>query len=172
MLGGYLGSYTGVLLASTAVPLWARSRLFLGPIFVCHRDRHRRGGRPGSRSSPPGCPRGHPTRVALGAVETVAMGAELAALAGQRAPPRRPRRRRCTRAGPGRLFRAAKWLVRAGFALRLRAGAAGRRAHDVASVMYLAAGLLFRFAWVEAGKASARDDEAVARMARARSAPA
>src|SRR3712207_8061149 len=32
--GGYLGSYTGVLLATTAVPLWARSRLFLGPIFV------------------------------------------------------------------------------------------------------------------------------------------
>ena len=31
---GYLGSYTGVLLASTAVPVWARSRLFLGPIFV------------------------------------------------------------------------------------------------------------------------------------------
>src|SRR5690606_27448765 len=32
--GGYLGSYTGVLLASTAVPVWARSRLLLGPIFV------------------------------------------------------------------------------------------------------------------------------------------
>ena len=35
LVGGYLGSYTGVLLACTAVPLWARSRLFLGPIFVC-----------------------------------------------------------------------------------------------------------------------------------------
>ena len=34
IVGGYLGSYTGVLLASTAVPVWARSRLFLGPIFV------------------------------------------------------------------------------------------------------------------------------------------
>ncbi len=32
--GSYLGSYTGVLLASTAVPVWARSRLFLGPIFI------------------------------------------------------------------------------------------------------------------------------------------
>ena len=30
----YLGSYTGVLLATTAVPLWARSRVFLGPIFI------------------------------------------------------------------------------------------------------------------------------------------
>ena len=43
VVGGYLGSYTGVLLASTAVPVWARSRLFLGPIFVSHRDRDRRG---------------------------------------------------------------------------------------------------------------------------------
>jgi formate-dependent nitrite reductase membrane component NrfD len=34
LVGGYLGSYTGVLLASTAVPVWARSRLFLGPIFM------------------------------------------------------------------------------------------------------------------------------------------
>jgi formate-dependent nitrite reductase membrane component NrfD len=34
LVGGYLGSYTGVLLASTAVPVWARSRLFLGPIFI------------------------------------------------------------------------------------------------------------------------------------------
>ena len=42
VVGGYLGSYTGVLLASTAVPVWARSRLFLGPIFVSHRRRHRR----------------------------------------------------------------------------------------------------------------------------------
>jgi hypothetical protein len=33
--GVYLGSYTGVLLAGTAVPAWHRSRAFLPPIFVC-----------------------------------------------------------------------------------------------------------------------------------------
>jgi hypothetical protein len=38
----------------------------------------------------------------------------------------------------------------------------------VASACYLAAGLGFRFAWVGAGRQSATDDEAVARMARAR----
>jgi hypothetical protein len=32
----------------------------------------------------------------------------------------------------------------------------------------MAAALCFRFAWVLAGRSSARDDEAVARMARAR----
>ncbi len=34
-LGTYFGSYTGVLLASTAVPVWSRSRTMLPPIFVC-----------------------------------------------------------------------------------------------------------------------------------------
>jgi hypothetical protein len=38
----------------------------------------------------------------------------------------------------------------------------------VASLCYLGAGLCFRYAWVGAGKTSARDDEAVARMARGR----
>ncbi len=33
-------------------------------------------------------------------------------------------------------------------------------------VLYLAGGLAFRIAWVEAGRASARDDEAVALTAR------
>jgi hypothetical protein len=40
--------------------------------------------------------------------------------------------------------------------------------HHLASCLYLGAGLAFRYAWVEAGKHSARDDEAVARMARRR----
>jgi formate-dependent nitrite reductase membrane component NrfD len=35
LVASYFGSYTGVLLASTAVPVWARSRLLLGPIFAC-----------------------------------------------------------------------------------------------------------------------------------------
>jgi hypothetical protein len=40
----------------------------------------------------------------------------------------------------------------------------------VASVLYLLGGLSFRFAWIEAGRQSAGDDEAVARMARVRAA--
>jgi hypothetical protein len=68
---------------------------------------------------------------------------------------------------PGLLFRAAKAATASGLALqaaRSRLGAS--RAQHAASVCYLAGGLAFRFAWVEAGKASARDDEAVARTAR------
>jgi hypothetical protein len=70
---------------------------------------------------------------------------------------------------PGRLVRAAKWLARTGIALNLLgARRAGARSQHVASVAYLAAGLAFRAAWIDAGKASARDDEAVALMARGR----
>lgn len=69
----------------------------------------------------------------------------------------------------GRLFRSAQGLVGTGIALNLlgsrRLGPLGQ---NVASVLYLAGGLAFRYAWLEAGKASARDDEAVALMARGR----
>jgi hypothetical protein len=63
-------------------------------------------------------------------------------------------------------FRTAKTLVAVGLSLRLVARRAGAREHDLASVVYLAAGLAFRFAWVSAGKESAGDDAAVAAMAR------
>ena len=164
VLGGYLGSYTGVLLAATAVPLWARSKLFLGPIFVATATAT---GAAASRLAlvAAGLPEGHPTRTALGRVETGAMTAELLLS--------EVNERRLGDLGaalehgtPGREFRAAKWLVRAGLSLRLVRARTGRPAHDVASVMYLLAGLLFRYAWVGAGRHSAQDDDAVAKTAR------
>jgi formate-dependent nitrite reductase membrane component NrfD len=161
-LGTYLGSYTGVLLASTAVPVWARSRTTLPPIFICTAAA---GGAAANRLvlAAVGVPRGHPTRAALGTVETVAMAAELALSSFNE-------RRLGTLSGaleegrPGRIFTFAKWAVRGGLALRFspRRGVTDH----VASVLYLLAALAFRFGWVGAGKASARDDEAVARMAR------
>ena len=70
------------------------------------------------------------------------------------------------RGRPGRMFRAAKWLTMAGFGLR-----AGLRRRDtgprhVASGLFMLAALLFRYAWVGAGKANARDDRVVASMHR------
>jgi formate-dependent nitrite reductase membrane component NrfD len=162
--GGYLGSYTGVLLAATAVPVWARSRLFLGPIFVCTATAT---GAAATRLAlvAAGIPDGHPTRRALGNVEAGAITAELLLSSinekrlGDLAPA-------LEEGAPGRQFRAAKWLVRGGLGLRFLRGRLGRRVHDVASVMYLLAGLLFRYAWVGAGRLSADDDVAVAKMAR------
>jgi formate-dependent nitrite reductase membrane component NrfD len=164
ILGGYLGSYTGVLLAATAVPVWARSRLFLGPIFVSTATAT---GAAATRLAlvASGLPEKHRTRTALGHVETGAMAAELvlSTLNEKRLGDIAAALEEGT---PGRQFKAAKWLVRAGLALRFGRRRFGRPAHDAASVLYLLAGLLFRFAWVGAGRLSARDDEVVARTMR------
>jgi formate-dependent nitrite reductase membrane component NrfD len=165
-LGTYLGSYTGVLLASTAVPVWARSRLFLPPIFVCTAAAT---GAAANRLvlAATGTPVGDPSRNALGTVETGAMATELLLST--------LNERRLGRLGTAldegranRLFEFAKWSVRAGLALRFARKRGGPWAHHVASILYLLGGLSFRFAWVEAGRNSAQDDEAVARMARTR----
>jgi formate-dependent nitrite reductase membrane component NrfD len=164
LVGGYFGSYTGVLLGATAVPVWARSRLLLGPIFVAT------GALTGAAACrlvlvAGGLPLGHPTREALGRVESAAMVAELAlselngALLGDDARPLEEGR-------SGHAFRAAEWLARTGMALRIVRYRLGPGSHHVASVCYLAAALCFRYAWVWAGPPSARDDEAVARRAR------
>ncbi len=164
LLGGYLGSYTGVLLACTAVPVWARSRTVLGPIFVATATAT---GAAATRLTlvARGLPEGHPTRIGLGTVETAGMLAELSlSHLGER---RLGDAAESLRSGrPGRLFRAAKTLVVLGLSLRLVRRRAGPRAHDLASIAYLIAGLAFRYAWVDAGKASARDDAAVAAMSR------
>jgi formate-dependent nitrite reductase membrane component NrfD len=163
VVGGYLGSYTGVLLAVTAVPLWARSRMFLGPIFVSTATAT---GAAACRLVlvASGLPSGHRTRTALGTVETGAIAVELM-LSTINERRLGPLGEALEQGRAGRLFRSAKWGVRGGLALRLlrRHGVA---VHHLASAIYLAAGLAFRYAWVEAGKVSAADDEAVARMSR------
>jgi hypothetical protein len=164
IVGGYLGSYTGVLLSATAVPLWARSRTMLPPIFVCTAVAT---GAAATRLTlvAAGLPEGHPTRHALGRVESAAIGLELAMSSWNE------RRLGDTgdaleRGRAGRLFRIAKWSVRAGLALRFLRTRAGAPAHHAASALYLAGGLAFRYAWVAAGHNSATDNDAVARMAR------
>jgi len=164
VVGGYLGSYTGVLLASTAVPVWGRSRLFLGPIFVAT------GAATGAAATrlvlaATGLKVGHPTRNALGTVETGAMAAELIlSIVNERRLG--PLASGLHEGRPGKQFKLAKWLVRGGLTLRFARKPLGPGIHHLASAMYLAAGLLFRYAWVGAGRESARHDEVVAEMAR------
>jgi hypothetical protein len=165
VVGGYLGSYTGILLGVTAVPLWARSRTFLGPIFIATATAT---GASACRLTlvAAGLPHGHRTRTALGTVETGAMTAELV-LSTINEKRLGPLSEGLRSGHGGRVFRAAKWGVRSGLAMRLLRGR-GVAVHHVASVLYLASGLAFRYAWVEAGKASARDDQHVAMMSRRR----
>jgi formate-dependent nitrite reductase membrane component NrfD len=164
VVGGYLGSYTGVLLAATAVPLWARSRLFLGPIFVSTAVAT---GAAATRLTLVACglPEGHHTRQALGRVETVAIATELV-LSSWNERRLGDLAEDLEQGRAGVLFKFAKWSVRTGLALRLARARVGTPAHHVASVLYLAGGLGFRYAWVAAGRGSARDDEAVAQVAR------
>jgi formate-dependent nitrite reductase membrane component NrfD len=167
LLGSYLGSYTGVLLATTAVPVWARSRVFLGPIFICTATATGAGATRLTLAAA-GQAEDHPTHVALARIEAGAILAELTLSALNE---RRLGRagEALTRGNPGRMYRAAKTLVGAGLVLPLLArGRTRRPVQNLASVLYLAGGLAFRMAWVEAGKASGQDDEAVALMARAR----
>jgi formate-dependent nitrite reductase membrane component NrfD len=166
VLGTYLGSYTGVLLASTAVPVWARSRMLLGPIFVATATA---GGAATTRLTlaADGLPPGDPTDRALVGVETAAMAAELAfsAINDRRLGPYAA----ALHSGrAGTLSRVAKCGAAAGLAMRA-AGRLGRRRRStdlLASALHVLSGLAFRFAWVEAGRASATDDETVARSAR------
>jgi formate-dependent nitrite reductase membrane component NrfD len=169
LFGSYLGSYTGVLLACTAVPLWSGSRTILGPAFVATATAT---GAAATRLVlvASGLPHGHPTRRALGTIETASMLVELSiSQLGER---RLGDAAEALRRGrPGVYFRTAKTLVALGISLRVIARRTGPREHELASLMYLVAGLLFRFAWVYAGKASARDDAVVAAMARDRGGP-
>ena len=164
IVGSYLGSYAGVLLASTATPAWARSRSFLGPIFVTTATAT---GAAATRLVlvAAGLPEGHRTRHALGRVESAAMAIELAMST--------VNERRLGHIGDaleagraGNLFRFARWSVRGGLTLRAARGRLGPRAHHAASLLYLAGGLAFRYAWVAAGHNSASDDRSVAHMSR------
>jgi formate-dependent nitrite reductase membrane component NrfD len=164
VLGGYLGSYTGVLLATTAVPLWARSRTVLGPVFICTAVAS---GAAATRLTlvAGGMPDDHPTQHALGQVETASILTELALS--------ELNRRHLHEIGdvmdqgrPGLLFRGAKFAVTAGLSTRLMARWRTRRVHDVASILYLLGALAFRYAWVEGGKASAASHADVAAMGR------
>src|SRR4051795_56436 len=116
IVGGSLGSYTGVLLASTAVPVWSRSKWFLGPIFVST------GVLTGAAATrlvlvATGTPEGHPTRLALLRVESGAMAAEL--LLSEINHHRLGRLASVLDHGAGaRWFQGAQWLARAGLALR------------------------------------------------------
>ena len=170
LFGTYLGSYTGMLLACTAVPLWSRSRTILGPAFIATASAT---GAAATRLVlvAAGLPHGHPTRRALGTIEAASMLAELSlSRLGERRVGPAWEALRSGRAGL--TFRTAEGLVIAGLSLRLLRRRLGPRAHNLASVLYLAAGLGFRLAWVEAGRTSARDDAVVAAVAAQTDAPA
>ena len=161
VVGGYLGSYTGVLLAVDRGAAVGAQRLFLGPIFV-------------TTATPPAPPpaaravgdrprAGPPTRHALARRDRRDRG-RAAAVDGQRAPAR-PARASARGRPPGQLFHAAKWSVRLGLAAQL---ARRRRPDDPARrerpLPGWRAAVPLRLG--RGRPSSARDDRVVAEMAR------
>lgn len=170
MLGLGLGGYTGVLLAVTAVPLWAAAGILLGPLFVATSIASGAAAltligifrRNGSAE----------TRCQVETVENVAAVAQLGLLAAREAlvpaTINRPLRR-----GPwSRMWQigAVGGGVAAPLAIRLASRLGGRRTSAtiavVTSTLSLFGALVERFALVEAGKLSADDPRAYQELTR------
>ncbi len=161
VLGLTLAGYTGVLLAATNVPLWAKSKL-LGGLFTASAMASGSAavslvaGRRGA---------GDETLHRLAMIESAASAAELALAAGYVA-----QSGRTARPLTSQRFALPFWLgaVGAGAALPLllhrlaarRSGARLRRLSTLASLCAVGGSLMLRWTVFEAGKDSANDQEA------------
>lgn len=162
--GLFVGGYTGVLLAATAVPIWARNHLLLGPLFL-------------ASAVSTACAAinlilsllrdtSHHTIKRLERLEAVAMGMELALILTAR-----------SRSGPvisrpirqGRLGHIFRWGVLgtgmiAPLALQARSvltnSAPSRFVTVLSALMTLVGGFLLRYVMIMAGHVSADDPEA------------
>lgn len=159
----YLGSYTGALLVSTAVPLWSGARLRLGPLFALTSASTGaaavRATLIGARPNTPAT-----THRGLALSQTATMAAELV-LAEVTEHTVGPHKRMLRRGRAGWLMRAGKACAVASLGLELSARRS-RRGGLGAAGLCLAAGLLFRYGWISAGRASASDDDLAAATAR------
>lgn len=158
----FVSGYTGVLLGITAIPIWARNGLLMGPLFICSSMSTAAAAillaKPGETESD----------AALHRVEETAAVAELAVLAasavvlGSLAEPMRQ----------GKRGRAFVWgTLVAGLGLPLLLNRVSRRPgwrglSTIASMLALTGGILLRFTIVDAGKASAADPSATFRTTR------
>lgn len=161
----FLSSYTGVLLAATAVPLWTRSYLLLGPLFLTS-GLSNAAAAIALALSPA---RGAATSLRrLERLHRVTLVAELALLVAMR------RHLGSTLARPldtGRLGLLHRGGVLGGglalpLAVELASGPRSRPASAAASALVLVGGLLLRYVIVMAGRASADDPAATFELAR------
>lgn len=161
--GFFVGAYTGVLLAATSVPMWARNAVLMGPMFLASALStgtsaisfilHLGGW--GERR----------TLQALRRVERVALLAEAALLAaslirmGKLGKPLRSKE-----LGP--VFFGGTVLGGVLAPLALLSGRESRSRSLLAALLVLVGGLLFRYSMVRGGRISADDPEATFTFAR------
>ena len=161
--GLFVASYTGVLLSSTAVPVWARARHVLGPLFVTS------GLSTALSALSLILSFGRSNREELEKLdnaEVVAMTTELGLIASLY-PILGPLGKPLFKGKNGVLFQAG--TIGAGLAIplliklvsRVTGRKASREQHIATSLLVLIGGYILRYVWIIAGRASADDPEAV-----------
>ncbi len=162
-LGIVVGAYTGVLLSSTAVPIWARAKHILGPLFLTSAIST------GLSSLSLILSLGRPHRDTLERLdraEMIAMGTELSLIASL-APTLGSLGKPLVKERTGVSFIGGTvvsglllpLLIKLGFTLSGRS--VPRSVNIVASVLVLFGGLLLRNEWIAVGRTSADDPRAV-----------
>lgn len=161
--GLIVGSYTGVLLSSTAVPIWARAKNLLGPLFLT--SAFSTGLSAISLLLSLGHPR-HDTLERLDRAEIITMGTELGLLASL-IPTLKELGKPLVKGRTGSIFIGGTvigglllpLLTKLGFKLSGRA--TSRNVNILVSSLVLIGGLILRYEWIVVGRTSADDPQAV-----------
>jgi formate-dependent nitrite reductase membrane component NrfD len=163
MVGFFVGGYTGVLLAITAVPLWTRNYLLMGPLFLASAMSNATAALAlvaALRGAP------HSTLRRLERLDGLVLLGELALLLAVRRNLGPVLGRPLATGRLARLFKGGVFGAGIALPLALQAMALGvggwpaRALAIVASGATLAGGFVFRYVIVMAGHASADDPEA------------
>lgn len=166
--GFFVGGYTGVLLGITAVPIWARNHLLLGPLFLSSAM----SSASAAISLVLALLRGeHATLQRMERIETVAIAAELSLILAVRANLGPVLSQPIQKGRLGQLFRWGVLGLGIGVPMLFRVrtllgGKPSRGATIISSLCALVGGYCVRHVMVYAGKASAADPQATYEFAR------
>ncbi|HEY7063381.1 MAG TPA: NrfD/PsrC family molybdoenzyme membrane anchor subunit [Chloroflexota bacterium] len=170
----FVGGYAGVLLAATAVPLWTKSHLLLGPLFLASAFSSAAAAIALVLAAARGTPR--ETLARLEHLDALALLAELGLLVALRANLGPTLARPLRRGRLGQIHRLTVGALLAPLALHgralLRGAPPGRGETAAAALSVLAGGYLVRYVLVMAGRASADDPHATFALTRGPHAPA
>ncbi|HEU4792023.1 MAG TPA: NrfD/PsrC family molybdoenzyme membrane anchor subunit [Nitrolancea sp.] len=168
----FLGAYTGVLLAATAVPIWTKNALLLGPLAIASAMSSAAAALALCLSLARGT--SGQTLKRLLRLDSIALLAELALLIAARRNSGPVIGKPLAEGHLGRIYRFGVIVAGIGVPLALQAKSAllgrssSRSATALASVLTLAGGFMLRYLLVMAGRKSADDPEATFALTRAR----
>jgi formate-dependent nitrite reductase membrane component NrfD len=169
VFGFFVGGYTGVLLAATAVPLWAKNHLLLGPLFLSSAMSTSSAAIAMVLSMMRNA--SHSTVARLERLDTVTLLAELGLILAARANAGPVISRPVRQGRLGRIFRLGVLGtgIIAPLALQARSVLLGSKPSRVttmlSAMLTLAGGLMLRYVMVMGGRVSADDPQATFELA-------